>query len=687
MKRTLVQSALALAVTSIMATAHADQQTAVIGQGGVTKLETIVVTATGYEQEVAKAPASISVITAEEIEKKSYNDVSDALKNVPGVYIQGGGSNKTINIRGMGSDYTLLLIDGKPMQGKEADDIRGGNPGNSINFLPPMEAIERIEVIRGPASALYGSDAMGGVVNIITKKHSDKVEASVRTEYIKADNDLNGDSTNTNVYVNAPLIDKTLSFQLNAGYLKQDEGNFKQLAKMVNGDEGYERESIGGKLIYTPNDDNTIRAGYSHTLLEREATSGKSVPLTTAATYKKVEKSNFNIDHSLKKDNFVIDSYINYDKDKNTTQSGGTGLIEFDTLTLNTQGTYFFSNNSLSVGANYKQENLEDGASNSLATGGTPNFVKLDRYQWSLFAEDTWNPIDDLALTFSGRFDNNEQFGSNFSPKAYAVYSATDDLTIKGGVISGYKAPSLRYTSPDYAMASMGGGMLPNKDLGPEKSLTYEGGLAYNNADLGLSTSLMIYSTKFEDKIQRLPRVCEANVACTWQGNTYPSHANGWTTMVNLDEAVIQGLEFTTDYDITEKLKYRQSYTYTDSEIKKSSVPRLEGLALFQTSKHMFNAGLDWDVNEKLMLWTQVNYRSSILDSFNSQQINSATDSLYTRIGGFTFADVGAVYKYDDKLQFMGGIYNITDREVTGESDSGTLLDGRRFSLAMNIKF
>lgn len=684
MNKPLLKSTLTISILSVIsAISYAQDQSD--EQQGKVKLDTIVVSATGYEQKIAKAPASISVITREEIENKSYKDITDALENVPGVYIQGGGSNKSINIRGMGSDYTLILIDGKPMQGKEADDIRGGNPGNAINFLPPMEAIERIEVIRGPASALYGSDAMGGVVNVITKKHSDKVEASLRTEYIKADNSFNGDTTNTSVYVNAPLIDKTLSVQLNAGFLKQDEGNYKQLSKVVNGDQGYDRESIGGKLIYTPNENNTIRAGYSYTSIERDTTVGKSV--VTGATSTKVDKSNFNIDHKFKKDNFVLDSYLNYDKDKNSTQTGGTHLIEFETLTLNTQGTYFLNNNSLSVGANFKKENLEDGASNALTTGSSPTFVKLDRYQWSLFAEDTWNALDNLALTFSGRFDDNEQFGNNFSPKAYAVYTATDNLTVKGGVISGYKAPSLRYTSPDYAMSSMGGGMLPNKDLGPEKSLTYEGGFAYNNADLGLATSLMVYHTKFEDKIQRLPRVCAPTVACTWQGNNYPAHDHGWTTMVNLDEAIIQGVEFTTDYYILDNLKYRQSYTYTDSEIKKSTIARLEGLALFQTSKHMFNAGLDWEVNDQLKLWTQVNYRSSILDSFNSQQINSTNDSLYTRIGGYTFVDVGAVYKYDEKLQFMGGIYNVSDREVTGETDSGTLLDGRRFSLAMNIKF
>ncbi|QKJ27535.1 TonB-dependent receptor plug domain-containing protein [Aliarcobacter cibarius] len=82
-----------------------------------TKLDDVqvVTSASGYEQNVADAPATISVITAEELEEKSYSDVTDALKNVPGVYVNGGGSNQTISIRGMGSSYTLYLIDGKPM--------------------------------------------------------------------------------------------------------------------------------------------------------------------------------------------------------------------------------------------------------------------------------------------------------------------------------------------------------------------------------------------------------------------------------------------------------------------------------------------------------------------------------------------------------------------------------------------
>ena len=174
---------MALSVASILVTQN------LLLANETTKLDDVqvVTSASGYEQNIADAAASISVVTSKEIEKKSYTDVTDVLKNVPGVYVNGGGSNQSISIRGMGADYTLYLVDGKPMQDNQAFSPNGSHAGNPINFLPPLEAIERIEVIRGPASSLYGSNAMGGVINIITKKHSDKVTASVKTEYIKAD--------------------------------------------------------------------------------------------------------------------------------------------------------------------------------------------------------------------------------------------------------------------------------------------------------------------------------------------------------------------------------------------------------------------------------------------------------------------------------------------------------------------
>lgn len=723
MNSRFLKSTLAFAVLTAMGLpAQAQEQTA--------KLDTIVVTtAGGYEQNIADAAATISVITAEELQKKSYSDVTDALKNVPGVFVQGGGTNQTVSIRGMGSAYTLFLIDGRPMNDGSLLTTNGGIQGASVNFLPPIESIERIEIIRGPSSSLYGSDAMGGVINIITKKHQDRLTASIRTEYIKAgkSNDVNNDATNTSLYVNAPLIDNLLSLQVTAGLQTIDESSLqKNTSETGESEPDFQKTNIGTKFVYTPDDKNTITAEYKRTQQERTHNPGKSYTKYVSATgskvgiagedfilsnnnyypafdtgekdkngnaiyqsdvvpntrtYSELEKNSYSLTHDGDYDNLKLTSYIQYDKDENNAITGRTvngitnpGGILFETLTANTQGTYFFDQHTLTVGGRYLKENLEDGTSNqNIDMAG--QVTKMDRYQWSLFAEDTWSVTDKLALTLSGRLDENEFFGDNFSPKAYAVYKATDSFTFKGGVISGYKAPSLRNSSPEYMLNSMGGAIMPNPDLKPETSLTYETGFAYENQDLGLLASLMFYQTDFKDKItrsSRMPGSQDADSEFYKEHPELPYNANGYTYNYNVDEAQIRGIELTTDYQITDNVKYRHSYTYTNSEQKSG---QYEGKPLNDIPKHMFNAGLDWDVNDKLLLWSQLNYRGKTVGNTSDVQTPE-----------YTFVDVGAVYKHDEKLQFSTGIYNLTNKNVLEDGNSW-VLDGRRYNFALNYKF
>ncbi len=723
MNSRFLKSTLAFAVLTAMGLpTQAQEQTA--------KLDTIVVTtAGGYEQNIADAAATISVITAEELQKKSYSDVTDALKNVPGVFVQGGGTNQTVSIRGMGSAYTLFLIDGRPMNDGSLLTTNGGIQGASVNFLPPIESIERIEIIRGPSSSLYGSDAMGGMINIITKKHQDRLTASIRTEYIKADksNDVNNDATNTSLYVNAPLIDNLLSLQVTAGLQTIDESSLqKNTSETGESEPDFQKTNIGTKFVYTPDDKNTITAEYKRTQQERTHNPGKSYTKYVSATgskvdiagkdfilsnnnyypafdtgekdkngnaiyqsdvvpntrtYSELEKNSYSLTHDGDYDNLKLTSYIQYDKDENNAITGRTvngitnpGGILFETLTANTQGTYFFDQHTLTVGGRYLKENLEDGTSNqNVEMAG--QVTKMDRYQWSLFAEDTWSVTDKLALTLSGRLDENEFFGDNFSPKAYAVYKATDSFTFKGGVISGYKAPSLRNSSPEYMLNSMGGAIMPNPDLEPETSLTYETGFAYENQDLGLLASLMFYQTDFKDKItrsSRMPGSQDADSDFYKEHPELPYNANGYTYNYNVDEAQIRGIELTTDYQITDNVKYRHSYTYTNSEQKSG---QYEGKPLNDIPKHMFNAGIDWDVNDKLLLWSQLNYRGKTVGNTSDVQTPE-----------YTFVDVGAVYKHDEKLQFSTGVYNLTNKNVLEDGNSW-VLDGRRYNFALNYKF
>ena len=136
------------------------------------QLSTIVVSAAGFEQDIKNAPASISVVTAEDLKKKGITSIADALSEVPGVDVRNGqGKTGGLNIqmRGLNQSYTLVLIDGQ-RQNTSGSIGPNGFSEFSTSFMPPLASIERIEVIRGPMSTLYGSDAMGGIINIITKK-------------------------------------------------------------------------------------------------------------------------------------------------------------------------------------------------------------------------------------------------------------------------------------------------------------------------------------------------------------------------------------------------------------------------------------------------------------------------------------------------------------------------------------
>jgi len=214
-------SALLLALT-----APAMAQTAPSGAHAST-LDTVVVTAAGFEQKITDAPASISVITREDLGKRPYMTLLDAVRDIEGVDV-GETRDKTgqgtVSMRGMGSDYTLILINGR-RQNNHGDIYPNAFGGNQFNHIPPMDAIERIEIIRGPASTLYGADAMGGVINIITKKALDRWHGSATVGRTFETNDEFGDDTTVDLFVTGPLVPGTLNLSARASWYDRDASN------------------------------------------------------------------------------------------------------------------------------------------------------------------------------------------------------------------------------------------------------------------------------------------------------------------------------------------------------------------------------------------------------------------------------------------------------------------------------
>ena len=166
-----------------------------------------------------------------------------------------------------------------------------------------------------------------------------------------------------------------------------------------------------------------------------------------------------------------------------------------------------------------------------------------------------------------------------------------------------------------------------NPDLEPETSTSYEVGIVFDDPTIGLGTSVMLFHTVYKDKIAE-DRFCTspnaannndvANYACDFGGNNFYF----LSTTRNIDEAVIQGLEFTLDYAITDDLSWMSSYTFTDSEQKSGE---FKGEPLNKQPRHMFNTNLDWQVTDKLNLWSQYNYRSRTSDYLSRTSMSEGT--------------------------------------------------------------
>lgn len=194
---------------------------------GPAVLQKVVISAAGYEQKITDAPASISVVTSEELSKRPFTTLLDAVRDLEGVDV-GETRDKTgqgtISLRGMGADYTLILVDGK-RQNNHGDIYPNNFGGNQFGHMPPMTAIERIEVIRGPASTLYGADAMGGVINIITKKVTDKWQGSASFSGTVQEDDAYGDDSTIDFNVMGPLIPNKLGLTLRGSFYNRDASN------------------------------------------------------------------------------------------------------------------------------------------------------------------------------------------------------------------------------------------------------------------------------------------------------------------------------------------------------------------------------------------------------------------------------------------------------------------------------
>lgn len=672
-------------------------------------LDEIVVTASTRAQSVAEAPASISVVTSEQLESRAYVDLFDAVRDVEGVSVSGGSNFQDILIRGLPGAYTLTLVDGRRQSTREARV--NGNGGLEQSFTPPVGAIERIEVVRGPMSSLYGSDALGGVINIITKKVPARWGGSVGADYISQENGDSGDWYQGQFYLAGPVVSDQLGLQFWGRTLERDEDDIYN-GPSSTGSMGSEEYNLSGRLAWTPNADHEILLQADTARIERLSTAG----LTVAPTGRSVRN-----DHSRDSVSVAWNgnwswgtsalSILREEAQRETWTANATGVLIrgarapeitntiYDALfNVPLEGTALGDHN-LVFGGQVIDNSLVDinpGARDNVA-------ATFEVWQRALFLEDEIGLTDDLALTLGLRWDDHKRYGDHWSPRAYLVWTPSETLTLKGGVSTGFRAPELRAVAEGYAYETGGancnygaglcGVIIGDPDLKPETSTNYElNALWRPSPDLSLNAT--IFRTDFRDKID-FDRACgpdaNSNGVCDVPGEVLRWSENPLYQLYywfNINDARIQGVELNGTWSATNALTLKGNYTFTDSEQRGGLYA---GQPLGRTPKHMANARANYALTDRLNLWGSVTYRGEEVNAglrvgTNGQPVLEGPRQVGRLYPDYTLVDLGANWRVRENVALKFGVYNVTDKvlDVATYDQQG---DGRRYWLGASVEF
>jgi len=714
-RRRIVRAPLALALASVLAhTAYAapdplPESEEPVAAAGATVLDSVVVTASGFEQVVREAPASISIITREDLETKPWHGLAEALADIEGVDV-GNAVDKTgapsIAIRGMPADYTLILIDGRRQNA--AGNVTPNNFGGTANnFIPPLSAIERIEVIRGPMSTLYGSDAMGGVVNIITRKVAGRWSGTLGLDATVQQHSEFGDTNGGNFYTAGPVGGSPLGLSLWGSWFHRGAADIRYVDE--DGDEitpwmganpvQYDNFNAGMRLALQASENHDLWLEASRGRQKYDNSEGQVGTLGSGgyAETQRYHRDQATLAWTGRFDIGTVDATLM----ESTTETigrlippgvpgaGGPRELETGNTVFDLKLVTGFAAHTLTVGGQYWWADMVDGVA--------PEQFEFE--QWALFAEDEWSLTDALNLTLGLRRDEHSTFGGHTSPRAYLVWNASRNWVLKGGISQGYKTPRVEQLTP--GINGFGGqGRIPligTPGLKPETSTTTEINAQYA-ADNGFSAFVGLFHNKFEDKIASGVPVFNCSFAaspnrpgCVDVG--YWPDVDTFGQSVNIDEAVTQGVELGLTVPFAGAWEWTANYTWTDSEQKSGAA---KGQPLTNTPEHMLNTRLDWRLNDSVSLYLRGEYRS---ERYRGPGL--AQDQLGD-YRAYALLHLGGTWFISDSVRLNAAVYNLTDRDFidyrpyVSNLDTGAISyantyvnseDGRRLWLSLNVDF
>lgn len=611
------------------------------------------ITATRTETLLKDAPGAVSVITEEQIAEQPVRDIIDILSETPGVSLlgQGVGGRKTISIRGADNHHTLVLVDGRRIAASDA--VMGHS--NFENSWVPIENIKRIEVVRGPLSSLYGSEALGGVVNIITKAPTEEWHGGFKigggTHEGKG-----GNSTNVGAHVSGPLLKDRLGLTLSLEHV-QESAIPDEDSPLYSDIEGRTITSFSPKLVLTPNASHTFEL-YANLIDEERDFLSQSRNRDVDSLYELKKymvglswdgeigqtRSKINL-YKSRIDKLSIKTYL----DTNTVnESPDIATNEV----LDAQTSFNLFGTMATLGGEYRIEGIEADSLSDI--GGKEEITHK-----AVFLQDEIVLLNDcLRLTPGVRFDDHEFFGSETSPRLYVLFKLTDQINIKAGYGHAFNAPTAKQVSPGYNASSGPHDFLGNPNVKPEKSDSYEAGVEYFSDSI--TAKIFYFHNDIEDLID-YERI----------GNTGPGGRFGIYQASNIDEARLRGVELELTAKLPHNFDISTGYNYLDAEDTKNDeelTGRPEHTVNFKVA-HTFDS---------LGLRSIVRYQYVGEQYFSSTDENEAVDA-------YNLWHFGLTKQLGHGLELQGGIENIGDVRLADKSDLYPYEERGRFIYA-NLK-
>ena len=579
-------------------------------------MDEVVVTANRTKDKVVDTSANVSVVSAEKIAERHYVDVAEALRDVPGASVMDSGtgaSEKKIILNG--DARVLVLVDGRRVNFDMG--VGSGRGSYDLNQLPDISTIERIEVVKGHGGSLYGSDAVGGVVNIITKKadHS----------YGKISLGFGSQQSREAKAMYAFKKDKT---GVMVSFSKYKQGYFKYkdaasgVTKRWPESSSYENEKVSVKLTQELSATTNLEIGYDFSKYDGVRSTSISYP-TAAFSYKKTQNIYAKYDWLMKgKDQGYVYIYRN----KMDYFNAG-GMEETDTGIEIQQAITTGDNNKLVVGASYRKGK----AFNALAYAKEQSISNK-----AIFVNDQWEFAPSWTLSAGVRYDHHSTAGgkTTWSAGLNKKLDANSHVYFNWGQV--FKAPTiddLYYYSPNW------GGYYGDPDLKPEKGDTWT--LGYG-AKLGKKTEVNVsyFQSDLEDAIR-------------WDYSSSPAYVK------NIDKQKKRGFELSVNHKLTENWDLEASYSYVRVRNDENN-----GLGYVRDGGYvpnMYRFGVRFHNNK----WNV----NAFLRGGSGADSSKYVDSSYITL------DMSANFKATDNLSFYAKGYNLFNKayaETSGITTSGT---------------